>query len=168
MKMEYWYIFGAIVVAISIIGVIFCIVRGKGILHKILVFFISLLCVVAMLCFGGNAILSMFGMGWRCEPFNIMVYLCFLLVVPVLLFGIWELISLKDTNPALIRCGIISISLALIVISISSLLYFQFTSWGDGLTVYDNKTIIRNANGNQYYVCKATRKYFKETALIPL
>ena len=149
MEVEYyWYIFSAILGAISIIWAIFCIVRGKGISHKILVFFTSLLCVVAMLCFGGNAILSMFGMGWRCKPFNTMLQLCFVLVALLLLCGIWELLSLKDTNPALVGCGIISISLALIVILISSFFYFQATSWSDGLTVYEDQTIVYKTNGH--------------------
>ena len=149
MEVEYyWYIFSAILGAISIAWVIFSIVRGKGLPRIILVFFTSLLCVGATLCFGGNAVLSMFDMGWRCEPFNIMLFLCSLLVVPVSLFGILQLISLKDTNSVLIRCGILSISIALIVILISSFLYFQLTSWSDGLTVYDAQTIVYKTNGH--------------------
>ena len=142
MNYYWWYIFSAIVVAISIIGVIFCIVRGKGISHKILVFSISLLCVVAILCFGGNAILSMFGMGWRCKPFNTMLQLCFVLIVPILLCSIKGLISLEDANPALIGCGITSMFLAILVTLMSASLYFHFLSWNDGLTTYNDQTIV--------------------------
>ena len=76
--MEYFrYVFIAVLIAISIISVIYCIVRGKGISHKMLIFVVSLLGVVAMICLGGNVILSMLGMGWRCKPFNTMLNLCF-------------------------------------------------------------------------------------------
>ena len=149
--MNYWYIVSAIPGAISAIGVIFCVVRGKGISRKILILFTALLCVAAMFCFGGNAILSIFGMGWRCKPFNAMVGLCFALIVPVLMCVICELLCLKDTNPVLIRCGIISISLALIVISISSFLYFQYTSLSDAFTEYDGQTIVYATNGHGSY-----------------
>ena len=138
----WWYIFSAIIVAISIIGVIFCIVRGKGISHKILVFFTSLLCVAAMLCFAGNAMLSIFGMGWRCTPFNTMLNLCFVLIISILLCGVKELISLKDTNPALIGCGVTSMFLAIFITLMSAFLYFTGFSWHDGLTTYNDQTIV--------------------------
>ena len=150
MDMDYywWYIFSAIVVAISIIGVIFCIVRGKGISHKILIFFTALLCAVAMFCFGGNAILSMFGMGWRCEPFNTMLHLCFVLIIPILLCGVKGLISLKDTNPAFIGCGVTSMFLAIFITLLLSSFYFTSFSWSDGLTAYDDQTIVYKTNGH--------------------
>ena len=144
MDMDYywWYIFSAIVVAVSIIGVIFCVVRGKGISHKILIFFTALLCAVAMFCFGGNAILSVFGMGWRCEPFNAMLNLCFVLIIPILLCGVKGLISLKDTNPAFIGCGVTSMFLAIFITLLSSSFYFTSFSWRDGLTTYNNQMIV--------------------------
>ena len=142
MELKYIYIFFAILGMISIISVIFCIVRGKGISHKMLIFVVSLLGVVAMICLGGNAILSMLGMGWRCKPFNTMLNLCFVLVVYVLLCGIWELISLKDTNPALIGCGVTSIFLAIFITLMSAFFYFNAFSWRDGLTTYNDQTIV--------------------------
>lgn len=140
--MEYWYFFGAIVVAISIIGVIFCIVRGKGISHKILVFSTSLLCVVAMLCFGGNAILSMFGMGWRCTPFNTMLMLCAILSIIILCCCTCEFVRIKNTNIVLTGCGCISMALVVNLIVISAVGYFHLSSWHDGLSTYNDQTIV--------------------------
>ena len=152
MGMEYdWYFWGAILAVISIILVIFCIVRGKGTSHKILIFFTSLLCVVAMVCFGGNAILSMFGMGWRCTPFNTMVGLCFVLFIPILLCSIWQLIHLEGRNHTLIGCGVISMLLALVVIPMCSLIYFFDTSLSDNFTEYDGQTIVYASNGHGSY-----------------
>ena len=82
-----FYFLSAVLGAISIIWVFFCIVSGKGISHKMLVFFTSLLCVVAMICFGGEVVLNHFGMGWRCTPFNIMLILCVILFTVILCFG---------------------------------------------------------------------------------
>lgn len=138
----YWYIFSPILGVISMIGVVFCIVRGKGISHKILVFFTSLLCVAAILCFGGNAILSMFGMGWRCTPFNIMLMLCALFFIAILCYSIWELIVLEDANPVMVGCGCISMVLSIVMILMLTFAYFHLSSWHDGLTTYNDQTIV--------------------------
>lgn len=160
MRVAYdWYFWGAIFAVISIIFAIFCIVHGKGISHKILTFFASLLCVVAMVCFGGEAVLNHFGMGWRCTPFNAMLGLCSVLFIPVLLCGIWQLIHLyEDRNPALIRCGVCSMLLAIVIIPMSSFIYWFGSSWSDCLIEYDDQTIIYASNGNgsagerRYYI----------------
>lgn len=152
MEMEYyWYIFAAILAIISIIWAFFCIVHGKGVSHKILICSTFLLCVVVMVCFGGEAVLNHFDMGWRCAPFNAMLHLCFALFIPVLLCGIWQLIRLKDRNPTLIRCGVISMSLALIVIPISSWVYFEFTSCSNFFTEYNGQIILYATNSHGSY-----------------
>lgn len=147
--MEYdWYFWGAILAVISIILVIFCIVRGKGTSHKILIFFTSLLCVVAMVCFGGEVVLNHFGMGWRCTPFNTMVGLCFVLFIPILLCSIWQLIHLEGRNHTLIGCGVISMLFALVVIPMCSLIYFFDTSLNDYFNEYEGQTIVVASNGH--------------------
>ena len=70
------YVFGVALIVISVFSIIFCCIRGRGVSHKKLVLFASLLTVMLLICFGGNAILSFFGMGWRCTPFNNMLLLC--------------------------------------------------------------------------------------------
>ena len=159
MGMEYdWYFWGAILAVISIILVFFCIVHGKGISHKILIFFTSLLCVVAMVCFGGSAVLSIFDMGWRCTPFNTMLGLCSVLFISVLLCGIWQLIHLENRNHTLIGCGVCSMLLAIVIIPLSAFGYWFGSSWSDDLIEYDDQTIIYASNGNgsvgerRYYI----------------
>ena len=150
--MEYdWYLWGAVLAVISIILAIFCIIRGKGASHKILIFFTSLLCVVAMVCFGGEVVLNHFDMGWRCTPFNTMVGLCFVLSVPILLCSIWQLINIEGMNHTMIRCGVVSMLLALLVIPMCSFLYFAGTSLEDCCYEKDGQTIVAVSNGHGSY-----------------
>lgn len=146
-----WYIFSSIPAIISIIGVIYCVVHGKGISHKILVCFASLWCLVFLVCFGGNVVLSFFDMGWHCTPFNTMLKLCCVLSIPTLLCGIKVLFSIKVSDWRYEAIGVISMALALIVIPISSGLYFEFTSCDDSFTEYENQTILVASNGHGSY-----------------
>lgn len=135
-------VFGAVLIAISIISVILCLIRGKGASHKKLVFFVSLLVIVAIICFGGQAALTLFGMGWRCTPFNIMLMLCAIFFIATLWCGVRELIVLKDANPIMVGCGLISMLLVIAITLISAFFYFQLSSWHDGLTTYNDQTIV--------------------------
>ena len=137
-----FYFLSAVLGAISIIWVFFCIVSGKGISHKMLVFFTSLLCVLAMICFGGEVVLNHFGMGWRCTPFNIMLILCVILFTVILCFGMRELMVLENANPIMVGCGFISMVLAVSIILITAFGYFYLSSWHDGLTTYNDQTIV--------------------------
>ena len=157
--MEYdWYLWGSILAVISIILAIFCIIRGKGTSHKILIFFTSLLCVVAMVCFGGEVVLNHFDMGWRCTPFNTMVGLCFVLSIPILLCSIWQLINIESMNHTLIGCGVVSMLLALLVIPMCSLLYFTGTSLNDYCYENEGQTIVAASNGHGSYA--SVRRYY--------
>lgn len=142
MKIEYGYIFSAILGAISILGVIFCIVRGKGVWHKILVLFSSMLGVVVMVCFGGEVVLNHFDMGWRCAPVNIMLILGGIFLIVTLCCSMRELIVLKGANSILVRCGVASMLLVIFIILIFALGYFTLSSWWDGLTTYNGQTIV--------------------------
>lgn len=136
------YVFGVVLGVISVFSIIFCCFRGKGASHKKLVLFTSLLSVMVLICFGGNAILSFWGMGWRCTPFNNMLLLCSVLSIPTLWYAMKESITLKDTNSILVGTGFASMLLVLIMIPIVLFFYFQFFSWNDGLTTYDGQTIV--------------------------
>lgn len=138
----YLYIFNAILTVISIILILFCIIRRKGASHNGLVFFTFLLCLVVTICFGGEAVLARFDMGWRCTPFNTMLILGAILFIIILGFGMKEFSALKDTNPTIVWCGYISISLVIIMTLLSLFFYFQFSSWHDGLTTYNNQIIV--------------------------
>lgn len=135
-------IFVAILVAMSIFSVVLCLIRGKGASHKMLVIFTSMLVVMAIVCFGGHFVLSYFDMGWRCTPFNTMLFLCSILFIVMLGFGMKELSILEDDNPAIVWCGCISMLLVIIITLFSTFFYFQLSSWHDGLTTYNNQTIV--------------------------
>lgn len=135
------WIFVAILVTISI-SVISCIVRGKGASHKRLVLFSSILGLVAMVCFGGQVVLNLFGMGWRCTPFNIMLMLCAILSIIILCCCIGDLFRFANTNIVLSACGCISMALVLNFIVIYAVGYFHLSSWNDGLSTYNDQTIV--------------------------
>ena len=133
------WIFVAILVTISI-SVISCIVRGK--VDKRLVLFSSMLSLVAMVCFGGQVVLNLFGMGWRCTPFNIMLMLCAILSIIILCCCIGDLFHSENTNIALTGFGFISMVLVISFIVIYAFAYFHLASWHDGLTTYNDQTIV--------------------------
>lgn len=67
------YILGIAILVISVFYIVYCIIRGRGAWHKKLVCFASLLDMMLLICFGGNAILSLYGEqvlqdGWRGAP----------------------------------------------------------------------------------------------------
>ena len=135
------WIFVAILVTISI-SVISCIVRRKGTSHKRLVLFSSMLGLVAMVCFGGQVVLNLFSMGWRCTPFNIMLMLCAILSIIILCCCIGDLFRSENTNIVSIVCGFIPMVLVVNFIVIYAVGYFHHSSWHDGLTTYNDQTIV--------------------------
>lgn len=136
------YIFVAILGIISIFSVVFCLLRGKGATHKKLLCFTSMLGAVATICFGGGAILSRFDMGWRCAPFNIMLFFCAILVVITLWHSLNALSVLADTHPVLFGCGYLSMTLMIFIILAWTFIYFQILSWHDSLAAYNGQTIV--------------------------
>lgn len=136
------HIFVAILVVISMISVVFCIVRGRGASHKKLVFFVSMIGVVAVIGFGGEAALNLFDMGWRCTPVNIMLTLGGVFFIATLWYGMRELIVLEDANPIMAGFGFTSMLLAIFITLTSALSYFTLSSWWDGLTTYNDQTIV--------------------------
>lgn len=137
------YIFIAVLVAISFFSVVFCLLRGRGASHKKLVLFTSLLSVAAAVCFGGEAVLSHFDMGWRCAPFNTMLFLCSAFVIIVLWYCMRELSLLKNgSNQYIVMGGFISLMLMMLTTLIFFLFYFSLSSWQDHLSVHNNQTIV--------------------------
>lgn len=136
------YVFGAVLVAISVFYIFFCCFRGRGASHKKLVCFASLLGTMFLICFGGNAILSLFGMGWRCTPFNVMLGIGAVLFIATLWFAMKELSILKTINHAMIVSGLVSMILVLLMIPMFLLIYFTLFSWHDKLATYEDQTIV--------------------------
>lgn len=141
--MEYLkYVFAAVLAAISVSFVIFCIVRGKGTSHKWLICFASIFCVMAAICFGGQAVLNRYDLGWRCTPFNTMLFLCAALLIATLWFCIRELISLQNVKPAVTVCGVFSLFLMMLVTLWLFAIYSNMLSWHDSLSSYNGQTIV--------------------------
>lgn len=136
------YASGVVFVPISIFSVMFCIARGKGVSHGILILFASLLGAVLITCFGGQAILTHFDMGWRCTPFNTMLFLAAMLFIATLCFGMRELSVIKGSSSIEFGCGLISMLFAIVITLFSLFVYFHFFSWHDGFTTYNDQTII--------------------------
>lgn len=136
------YIFTGVLGIISIFLIVYCLFRGKGTPHRKLIFFTSLLGVVATVCFGGGAILACFDMGWRCTPFNIMLFLCAVLFIITLWRSLNVLSVLEDTNPVLVRCGFIAMMLMTFIVLAWIFIYFQFLSWHDSLSTYNGQMIV--------------------------
>lgn len=143
-------ILGIAIIVISVFYIVYCIIRGRGTWHKKLVCFASLLGMMILICFGGNAILSLFGMGWRCTPFNAMLFLGAIFFIITLWYSMQELIVLKNANPTIVRCGIISMLLVIIITLAAVFLYFTLSSWCwyDDLTTYNEQTIVYATNGH--------------------
>ena len=139
---ENFNVYAVVLVAMSIFSIVLCLIRGRGASHKMLVCFASLLGAMFLICFGGNAVLSLFGMGWRCTPFNIMLMLYAVFFIATLCCGVWELLVLKDAHPIMVRCGCISMVSSIVMILMLTLAYFQLSSWHDGLTTYNDQTIV--------------------------
>ena len=136
------YIFIAVLVAPTAFSVIFCVVRGKGVSHKMLIFFASMLGVTAIVCFGGEAILAHFDMGWRCTPFNTMLMLCTVFFTAMLLCSARQLIVLKDVDHIIVECELIAMFVVIVVTLLLTFYYFHLSSWHDGLSIYNNQTIV--------------------------
>lgn len=141
------YILIAALVAISVFSVVFCILRGRGASHKKLVFSVSMLGAMAMVCFGGEAILNHFNMGWRCTPFNTMLNLCVILLIITLWQCMNELCLVENINPTLIVSGVFSMLLVILMTVILAFGYFAAFSWDDGLS-YDGQMIVCANNGH--------------------
>ena len=142
--MEYLgYIFRAVLVVISAFSVIFCIIRGKGKSRKKMILFIFLFMAMVMICFGGEAVLSHFDMGWRCTPFNTMLFLCNALFIIILWYCMCELNFLKNSSNQYIVHVCIYF---LICMMLATLAWFTFylslSSWQDGLSTYNGQTIV--------------------------
>lgn len=136
------YIFIIALIIISAPSVILCLLRSRGIPRKKLLCFAFLLGITAMICFGGKAILACFDMGWRCTPFNIMLFLCAILFIITLWRCLNVLSLLENTKPVLIGFGFISLVLVMIITLAWTAIYFHFLSWHDGLTTYNNQMIV--------------------------
>ena len=136
------FIFSATSVLISAPSVIFCLLRSREVSHKKLPRSAFLLGAMVMICFGGKAILSHFDMGWRCTPFNIMLFLCAILFIITLWRCLDVLSLLKNTNSVLIVCGFISLVLVIMITLARTAVYFPILSWHDKLSPHNGQMIV--------------------------
>lgn len=136
------YILLGVLAAMSAAAVALSLVRGSGAPRKRLVRSVLLLGGAALLCFGGEFALSRIGMGWRCGPFNLMLFLCIVLFV-VTLWRCMDVLSLlENTRPVLQASGFISLVLMLVITLAGTAAYFLLFSWHDDLTPYNGQTIV--------------------------
>lgn len=136
------YVFIVAPAAISVAAVILGLLRGRGVPRKKLLRSVFLLGGAALICFGGGAVLAQFDMGWRCAPFNIMLFLCVVLFAIMLWRCMNVLRLLENTNSVLRGCGLISLALVLVVTLTWTAFYFQLSSWRDKLYPYNGQMIV--------------------------
>jgi len=143
------YVLIAVLAVISVVAVVLGLLRGKGTPRKKLLRSVLLLGGVALVCFGGEAVLAQFGMGWRCAPYNAMLVLCFVLLIVVLWRCMNALTLLENTDPAIRMSVMFSLTMALVVASALVAVGFHLSKWNDFLAPYDEQMIVcaNNCNG---------------------
>lgn len=137
------FIFITALAGISVFSVIFRIVRGKEKSRKKMIFFALLFMAMVMICFGGEAVLNYFDMGWRCTPFNIMLFLCTSLFIVTLWHCMCELYFLKySSNQFMVICVSIVIIFTMLTALVLFYIYSSLLSWHDSLSAYNGQTIV--------------------------
>ena len=125
------YLLFAILAVISAAAVVLGLIRGSGEPRKKLARSVLTLGALALLCFGGEFVLSRMGMGWRCTPFNVMLFLCAVL-----------LSLLEGTRSVIQASGFVSLALVLVITLAGTPLYFLLFSWHDKLAPHNEQMIV--------------------------
>lgn len=136
------YVFIAALAVISVASIGLGLLRGGGTRRKKLLRSVLLLGGAALTCFGGAAILAQFGMGWRCTPFNTMLFLCAVLFVATLWRCMNVIAHLKNTHRAIQASTFVSLVLVLVITVVWTCLFFQFLSWNDRLAPHNGQMIV--------------------------
>lgn len=131
-----------VLAAISAAAIALALIRGTGTPRKKLMRSVLLLSAAALLCFGGEFMLSRMGMGWRCTPFNIMLFLCVILLVVTLWRCMNALTLLENTRSIFQACGLVSLVLVMGITLAYTAGYFCFLSWHDRVEPCDGQTIV--------------------------
>lgn len=131
-------VIAALVVAIGLVW-------GKGEPRKKLLHSVLMLVGAAVFCFGSQAVLELFDMGWRCTPFNVMMFLC-LALFAVMLFRCMNVF--RDDHgrvvwPVRIVLGVILL-MKLMVVYIG----FHLGGWYDNLVPYNGEMIVCASNSH--------------------
>jgi hypothetical protein len=136
------YILFAIPAVISAAAVVLGLIQGSGEPRKKLARSVLLLGALALLCFGGEFALSRMGMGWRCTPFNLMLFLCAVLLA-VTLWRCMNVLSLLEGTRSVIQAsGFVSLALVLMITLVGTPLYFLLFSWHDKLAPHNEQMIV--------------------------
>lgn len=136
------YAFTVSLAVISVAAVVLGLSRGRGIPRKRLLRSVLLLGGAALICFGGAASLAQFDMGWRCAPFNIMLFLCAVLFVITLWRCINVLALLEKTHSVIQAFGFVSLVLVLVITLAWTAVYFHLFSWKDEISPYNGQMIV--------------------------
>lgn len=136
------YVFIAALTAISAAAVVLSLLRGRGTPRKKLLRSVLLLGGATLICFGGEAMLAQFDMGWRCTPFNIMLFLCAVLFV-IVLWHCMNVLSLLENTHSTLRASIFLFLTPVLVITLAwTAAYFCLLSWQDDLAPYNEQMIV--------------------------
>lgn len=136
------YILFAILAVISAAAVVLGLIQGSGEPRKKLARSVLLLGTLALLCFGGEFALSRMGMGWRCTPFNIMLFLCAVLFVVTMWRGMNALSLLEGTRSVIQASGFVAMVLVMGITLAWAAGYFTLLSWHDKLAPHNGEMIV--------------------------
>lgn len=139
------YVLFGVLAVISIAAVVLGLVRGTGEPWKKLVRSVLLLGGAALVCFGGEFVLSRMGMGWRCGPYNLMLFLCIVLFV-IMLWRCMNVLSLQENTHSALKglqtSGFISLVLVMGITLAYTAAYFLLLSWHDDLAPHNGEMIV--------------------------
>ncbi|MDE6590454.1 MAG: hypothetical protein K2K53_08975 [Oscillospiraceae bacterium] len=144
---------------ISVVAVVLGLLWGRGVPRKKLLRSVLLLVGAALICFGSEAALEQFGMGWRCTPFNIMMFLCLALFTAMLLRCMNVFRHLENTHWAVQASGRVLLVLLVLILVIKLFwVYagFRLGSWYDSLEPFNGQMIVcardvHGGSGAWYY-----------------
>lgn len=151
------YILFGVLTTLSAAAVILGLMRGSGKPRKRLLRSVLLLGGAALVCFGGEAVLAQFDMGWRCGPFNLMLFLCVVLFVVMVWRCLNVLSLLENTRSVLQTAGFISLTLVIGITLAYTAAYFCLLSWKDDLVPHNGQTIVY---ANDIHGGSGARRYF--------
>ena len=106
---------------------------------------------VALLRFGGGALLAWFDMGWRCGPRNTMDVILVILLVVAMHRCTKVLERLADGHPSRATAysfGALVLALAMFILPCAAFMYSILFSWHDRVETKNGYTIVKEGNGH--------------------
>lgn len=137
------FLFSVFCTAIMALALAPRLIRGTGTERRQMLLTAIPLAAVLLLRYGGEWVLALNGMGWRCTPRNVMSgFGAVLLAVTV-----WQWmkgLSLKNVRQALLYlCGAVALCALCVVV-----FTFSLDVWRDEVVVRDGQTMVRASNRN--------------------